>query len=144
MSLKIQEIKNKDIWEDFLMQCKEKTFLQSWNWAKFQETMNHKIWRLGIYENNVLSTASFVYKIKAKRGTFLFLPHGPVVKTNNIEQKTKYLEILLKELKNIAKKEKASFIRISPIWERTEQNLKIFKELGFKNAPIHMHPELTW
>ncbi|MBL7156515.1 MAG: peptidoglycan bridge formation glycyltransferase FemA/FemB family protein, partial [Candidatus Pacebacteria bacterium] len=33
---------------------------------------------------------------------------------------------------------------ISPIWERTEQNLKIFKELGFKNAPIHMHPELTW
>ena len=147
MSLKIQEIKNKDIWEDFLMQCKEKTFLQSWNWAEFQKNLGNKIWRVGVFSDNELVGTALIIKIVAKRGTFLFVPHGPGVALANkggSEIKHEILKTLLKELQNLAKKEKASFIRISPIWERTEQNLKIFKELGFKNAPIHMHPELTW
>jgi lipid II:glycine glycyltransferase (peptidoglycan interpeptide bridge formation enzyme) len=25
-----------------------------------------------------------------------------------------------------------------------EENIKIFKDLGFREAPIHMHPEITW
>ncbi|NOQ68380.1 peptidoglycan bridge formation glycyltransferase FemA/FemB family protein, partial [Patescibacteria group bacterium] len=48
-------------------------------------------------------------------------------------------------LKDLGKKERVGFVRISPILENTEENLEIFKQAGFKNAPIHMmHPELTW
>ncbi len=36
----IKEIKNKIQWEDFLKGCEEKTFLQSWNWGKFNEEIS--------------------------------------------------------------------------------------------------------
>lgn len=145
--MEIREIKDKNTWENFLFDCPEKTFLQSWNWAEFQKQVGNKIWRLGVFENNELIAVSFFYKIKARRGTFLFIPHAPAItlaKEHELGIKLEILKTLLKELKKLAKAEKASFIRIAPIWGRTEQNAKIFKELGFRNAPIHMHPELTW
>ena len=70
------------------------------------------------------------------------MPHGPSIENTSL--KSKILKVLLKELKSIAKKEKADFIRISPIWERTEENKKIFKDLDFRTGPIHIHPEVTW
>ncbi len=152
--MEVREIQNKEIWESFLLQCEEKTFLQSWNWGEFNRIMGNsakggsagggKIWRLGIYEGEQLISVALIIKIQAKRGTFLFLPHGPNIKRQEIRNKKQVLEMLLDELKETARKEKASFIRMSPIWEKNEENIGIFKELGFRDAPIHMHAELTW
>ena len=133
--IEIKEIKNKEIWENFLKECEEKTFLQSWNWGEFQKMMGNKIWRLGIFENSKLVNLILTIEIEAKRGTFLFIPHLV---------SGKYLQVLVNHLKALSREEKADFIRISPILERNEENIKIFKELGFRDAPIHMHPEVTW
>ena len=149
--IEIKEINNKKIWEDFLAECNEKTFLDSWNWGEFNKKMGNKIWRLGVFEmgdgklviENLLAVA-LVVKVEAKRGTFLFVPHGPNFKNQNLEFGIQNLGLLLEELKKIAEKEKASFIRIAPIWQKNEENIKIFKEFGFREAPIHIHPELTW
>jgi len=145
--LRIKEITQKEIWEDFLLGCKEKTFLDSWNWGEFQKKMGEKIWRLGVFESLTSGVKpliiALVIKIKAKRGSFLFVPHGPVIK-NGRGRVSSIFEILLEELKEIAKKENCSFIRIAPIWERNQENIKIFQDLGFRQAPIHMHPEITW
>ena len=46
-----REITDRKIWEDFLLRCEEKTFLQAWNWGEFQQRMGNKIWRLGTYED---------------------------------------------------------------------------------------------
>ncbi|PIS39983.1 MAG: hypothetical protein COT32_02205 [Candidatus Nealsonbacteria bacterium CG08_land_8_20_14_0_20_36_22] len=135
--MEIKEIKNKNVWEGFLLECEEKTFLDSWNWGEFQRLEGNKIWRLGVYDNNELVACALVIKIVAKRGTFLFLPHCPV-------GKSKTLGVLTNKLKEVAKKEKASFIRVAPIWEKNEENIKVFRDLGFRDAPIHMHPEVTW
>ncbi|MBU3964723.1 peptidoglycan bridge formation glycyltransferase FemA/FemB family protein [Patescibacteria group bacterium] len=143
----IKEIENKDIWENFLMESHEKSFLHSWNWAEFQKELGEKIWRLAIIENDVIQGLALIIKVSAKRGIFFLCPHGLIIKNLKSEDiifKTKILEILLDYLKDLAKKEKASFIRICPIWQRTDENIKIFKSLGFKNAPIHMHPENNW
>lgn len=153
MNLVIKEINNKDIWEKFLLNCKEKTFLDSWNWGEFQKKEGHRIWRIGIYKKNGIKSddsnligIALAIEIKAKRGTFLFIPHGPVMPKFPNYHTTKYdsLKILAEELKKIAKGRNVSFIRIAPIWQRNEENIKIFKNLGLKQAPIHMHPELTW
>ncbi len=149
--VEIKQITQKQIWESFLLQCDEKTFLDSWNWGEFQKKMGNKIWRLGIYENENLLSVVLVIKITAKRGSFLFLPHSPIVKNNGEQFSSNFggelfsvsLSIL-RELKKIARQENCSFIRIAPIWERNDENIKIFKDLGFRQAPIHMHPELTW
>lgn len=142
MSLEIKEIENKESWENFLAKCNEKTFLSSWNWGEFNRLLGNKIWRFGIFKKNLVGVA-LVIKISAKRGTFLFLPHGPNIIENG-KLKFEILNSLFKELKKLAKKENCSFIRIGPIWERKRENEEIFKNLGFKNAPIHIHPELTW
>lgn len=147
----IQEIKNKEIWEGFLKNIQKKTFLQSWNWGEFQKEMGEKIWRLGIYEkaSNLVSVA-LVIKVLARRGNFLLVPHGPIVRMQRLDNKKRndfkfgILKILAEKLKKIAKEEKVSFIRINPIWKKTEENIKTFKDLKFKDAPIHIHPEATW
>ena len=121
--MEIKEIRSKKIWEDFLLECKEKTFLQSFNWGEFQKMMGNEIWRLGIFENSELLGVAQIVKIEARRGKFLFLPHGPVtVKQQATSDKQQILEALLEELKEIAKQENCSFIRIAPILERNEKN----------------------
>ena len=137
----IKKIQNKGVWEGFLEKCKEKTFLQSWNWGEFQKMEGNKIWRLGVYDQNNLIATSLVIKIEARRGNFLFLPHGPVQLSGNKHQA---LKTLLEELKDIAQQEKVDFIRVSPVWEKNKENIEVFKKSGFKKAPIHMHPELSW
>jgi len=147
--MEVKEINNKEDWESFLSGCEEKTFLDSWNWGEFQKKESKawkgKIWRFGIYKKKEMVSLFLAVLIRAKRGTFLFVPHGPVLKKETgYEIKKDVLEALLKVLKELAKKEKAAFIRISPIWKRNEENKKVFKEAGFRKAPIHMHPETTW
>jgi len=139
--MEIREITNKSAWEEFLAECKEKTFLQSWNWGEFQEKMGNKIWRIGVYENENLLGVALISKIKARRGTFLLIQHGPVLAFN----KKDTLEFFVGELKKIGKKEKASFIRISPLWERNEENQNTFKNLGFRESPMHANAyEASW
>jgi len=128
--MEVREINNKETWESFLSKYQEKTFLDSWNWGEFQKQIEDKIWRLGIYEGE-LKAVALVVKVKAKRGTFLFVPHGPVGEKNALSYLVDYL-----------KKIDTHFIRIAPIWFK--DNTKLFKDLGFRDAPIHMHPELTW
>jgi len=143
--MEVKEIKNKEIWENFLLKCQEKTFLQSWNWGEFNEIMGRKSWRLGVYDNDKIIAVALVSKIGARRSTFLFVSHGPVIADNISEiDKKEILKLLLDRLLEIAKEEKAVFIRISPIWLRNEKNIKLFQDLKFRNAPIHMHPETTW
>jgi lipid II:glycine glycyltransferase (peptidoglycan interpeptide bridge formation enzyme) len=149
----IKEVADKNKWEDFLFDVEEKTFLQSWNWGEFQKMTGKKIYRLGVYEKNELIAVSLVVKIKAKRGTFLFLPHGPIINSlksqklnseQTLNNKFQILRTFLSKLKEIAKGENCSFIRIATLWERNKENERIFKGLGFRNSPIHQHPELTW
>ena len=127
------------------MECDEKTFLQSWNWGEFQKMMGNKIWRFGIYNNSGdLFSVVLIVKMVAKRGKFLLVPHGPNIKQQATSDKRQVLAILFDGLKKIAKEEKVDFIRINPILERNEENNRIFKDLGFRPAPIHMHPEASW
>src|SRR3989344_49306 len=169
--MEIREIENKEEWENFLQTCAEKSFLHSWSWGEFNRAMSSpstnfevgsvkdnnvteenpklvggkKIWRFGIYQGDNLMSVALVIKVSAMRGTFLFVPHGPVVSESlGIKDKKEILQLLLTEIENIVKEEKASFVRISPIWERTEENINIFKDSIAKEAPIHMHPEVTW
>ena len=144
--MEIKEIANKIEWENFLLQCAEKTFLQSWNWGEFNLMSGNKIWRFGIYSGRNLMGLALVLKVSARRGTFLFIPHGPVV-LDDLPQKDKkeILELLLLELENIAKEEKASFIRVSSLFMENVENQNIFIDLGFRNSPMHASAyEATW
>jgi len=134
--MEVKEIFEKNVWEDFLKKCEEKTFLHSWNWGEFNVLMGDKVWRFGVYDSELIGVA-LVIKVKARRGDFLFIPHGPVVS----RAKALVLKTLMNKLKALAVAEKVSHIRVAPV---TESGLIVFKKLGFRNAPTFIHPELTW
>ena len=129
-----QEVKNKEVWEGFLEKCQGKTFLQSWNWGEFQEGMGNKIWRFGILNEGELFSVALAVKVRAKRGTFLLVQHALDVS-----------ELLLNKLKEIAREEKCDFIRVAPLMERNDENKKLFRDLGFRESPMHANAyEATW
>ena len=140
--MEIKEIKSRDIWDKFHEENPTHSFLQSWNWGEFNEAMGHRVFRLGVFDGGELNGTALVIKIAARRGSFLFVPHGPVFENSKFEIRNS--EILISYLKNIAKAERCSFIRISPILQNTAENKKLFKKIGFRKAPIHMHAELMW
>ncbi|MSU60388.1 MAG: peptidoglycan bridge formation glycyltransferase FemA/FemB family protein [Candidatus Staskawiczbacteria bacterium] len=142
--MEVKKITNKQEWEDFVAQCTEKTFLQSWAWGDFHESLGNKVWRFGLHENDELISIALVVKISAKRGSFLLVPHGPVIKSDIHDTKLGVLKLLQETLKVLAEQEKADFIRISPIMKRSQEDVGLFKNLGFRQAPLHYHPESSW
>jgi len=144
--MEIKEIKEKEVWENFQKKVEEKTFLHSWAWGNFQKETEGKIWRFGFYKNSELISVALVVKIMAKRGKFLLIPHGPIVLNivNKRDFKFQIIDVLVCKLKEIAKKEKISFLRINSVFKRSKENIEIFEKAGFRNAPLHIHPEATW
>jgi len=143
--MNIKEIQNKDIWEDFLLGCEDRTFLSSWNWGEFNRMMGNKIWRLGVFDRNELVGLALVSKIMAKRGIFLLIQHSSVIIKHATDGKKQILGLLLEALKKIAKKENCSFIRINPLWESNQENQDILKSFGFREAPMHANSyEAAW
>jgi len=77
--------------------------------------------------------------VKARRGSYLFIPHWPLI---NWDFFSIFKEIL-PELKKLAKQNKCSFIRFNSSVQNTISNKDNFKKLGFINAPMHEHAEDT-
>ncbi len=138
--MEIKEIVNKSVWEKFVTSQQDYTFLQGWNWGEINKTSGEKLFRLGLYNQKKLIGVCQVFTISARRGKFLFIPHGPLF-TNPAPSQFKFLFDYLKKL---AKQEKVYFIRVSPWLESNDKNKAIFKKLGFRPAPIFMHAEETW
>ena len=104
------------------------TFLQSTEWGELQKKLEYKIFWIKSDHDQILSIF-----INSKRGRFLFVPHGPIINKD-----------LLNNLLIIAKKNNCAFIRYAPLINKTNDNQLLFSNLGFRRAPIHMHAEDVW
>lgn len=137
----VKEITEKKEWEGFLEKCSEKSFLGSWNWGDFQSFRGFKIWRLGLFNDSGLQSVALTVKIKARRGTYLLIQHGPVMLNPNIE----ILEEFIIELSKVGRKEGAAFIRMNPLWPKSEDNISFLKRIGLRESPMHANAyEATW
>jgi lipid II:glycine glycyltransferase (peptidoglycan interpeptide bridge formation enzyme) len=143
--MNIREITDKNEWEQFIEKCSQKSFLDSWNWGEFQVARGFKIWRLAIEDNLVLQAVALIVKIKARRGTYLLIQHGPVIERGDIETRSKLLKLFIEELEKIGEKEGASFVRMNPLFERTNENNELLKNVGLRASPMHANAyDATW
>jgi len=119
--VQIQENRRNE-WNQAIISSPYGNFLQSFEWGKFQKSLDRKIWRLAILEkiNNNLSSAyllTTIIKHNLPFGkSYLYCPRGPIVEKSKID----IIKLLLKEIKDIAKKEKAVFFRIEPPFLKKE------------------------
>lgn len=139
---KIKEITEQKMWSDFLDHTYKGfyPFFQSWEWGEVQKELGFSIDRLGLFHEEALVGIVLVIEIKAKRGQYLHLRHGPVV----LDVK-EYLPQLIDYAKKLAKERGAAFLRVSPLIDKTNTNVQLLTKLGGRPAPIHnMDAEICW
>lgn len=132
-------IENKKEWESFLDNHGEANFLHSWLWGEFHERLGKKVIRTGIFENEKIIGVLLSIVERSKRGKFLIVPGGPIVDWQN----KKLATFAFYEIKKIAKENNCIFARVRPQLISDDFSKNIFKEYGFRNAPTHLHAELT-
>ncbi len=135
----IKNIDSKKEWEDFLSNRPESNFLQSWYWGQFHSNLGSKIQRTGLYEGDKLKGVMLSIVEDAKRGRHLTVPGGPIIDWANIE----HVLAFVSEVKKIAITNDCVFVRIRPQLESSSFSKNLFKKIGFINAPMHLHAELT-
>ncbi len=119
--MEILEIKDRNIWNEFVVNQKPVQFLQSFEWGKFQESLKRKIWHLAILESNEILAVCLLVKNKLPLGkSYFYSPRGPSVayeatKIKNQKSKIKnIIECLIEKIKELAKKEGVIFWRFEP------------------------------
>ena len=132
-------IEDKKTWEDFLQKHEEANFLQSWYWGEFQKVLGRKIFRIGFLQNKKLAGVCFCYIETSKRGKFLVVPGGPILDWKNNELVRKFVSTI----EDLSRENRCIFVRIRPQLVDDAFSRKIFSDLGFKNAPMYLHAELT-
>lgn len=135
----VKEITNKKEWEGFLEKHPETNFLQSYQWGEFHEALGHTVIRSGFYADNKLAGVMLSAVETAKRGRYLTVPAGPII---NWQDKAVVKEFK-KEIVRIAKNNACSFVRVRPQIESNDFSKHLFKDIGFRSAPMHLHAELT-
>ncbi|PID70821.1 hypothetical protein CSB37_00180 [bacterium DOLZORAL124_38_8] len=117
-----------------------KTFHQSVNFGDFREAIREQIFYTGIYKNNDLIGVALIQKITTRVKTYLHCPHGPILDSTETDAWQNFLSFY----KNFGTKQKADFVRISPLLSKDTNAQPIFKKLNYRNAPIHLvNPEHT-
>jgi len=117
----------KNEWNQFVNQYGPRSgrFLHSWKWGEFQKSVNEKVERVVVEENNEwVAVAMMVEKNISLFGSYLYIPKGLIVK--NQEQFEEVLDTLLSERKN------PTFLRFEP--EQLPENLKAKKTIDVQPA----------
>lgn len=139
----IKEVNNKNQWEAFLRQEEilYYPFFQSWNWGEVQKRLGFRIVRFGVFDSSKLTGVCQVVDVKAKRGHYFHLRHGPVF----LKHDDSYFDFLIDYVKKYAKEQNASFLRVSPLILSTIFSKEFLKQHGAFNAPIHnMDAQVAW
>lgn len=133
--LQVKNITEKKIWEEFLTK-KEIAFyplFQSWNWGDVQKKLGFEVQRIGLYDNQQLVGICQIVVIKAKRGYYLHLRHGPTI----IPFTKQYFTAFMVYIIQLAGRLGVSFVRLSPLIGKDSSEYTFFQSREFVNSPMH-------
>jgi peptidoglycan pentaglycine glycine transferase (the first glycine) len=137
----IRKVVDANEWDSLVRQSPYSPMTQASDYGVFSESMGDKTFIIGAYEDGVLIGGALVIVIHARRGSYFYLPYGPL--TGSLERFDEILDGCTKYLKENAREHHVSFIRISPFIEKNEKHSEILRKAGFRKAPIHALAETT-
>ena len=124
-----------EIYKKFINEIKPLSFLQNFEWGEVEKRLNKKVYRFGVFLNeNIIGVLQLIGNF-AKRGNFLSIAHGPVLK----ESYKEYFEEVVKNLIIFIKRENKFknfiFLRANFLFEYDENTLNNLLRIGFKISP---------
>ncbi len=119
---------DKNQWDQFVIK-NNGSFLQSWQWGEFQESLNRKIWRI---QTDNLKALVIKYDLPLNKN-YLYCPMGLVTEDN--------IKSFLEEIKGIVQEEKSVFFKIEP--DRLPRSDLFEKGLTFKQSQKQIQPSKT-
>jgi lipid II:glycine glycyltransferase (peptidoglycan interpeptide bridge formation enzyme) len=131
--------KEEKIWDEFVIR-RSGSFLQSFGWGEFQESFGRKTrrlkgdknkWRMQIFEHSLPFGLSYFY-----------VPRGPIINVQKQDKSLEFLRDALEEVKKLAGKEKAVFIKIEPESFDVEL-LDVLEKQGFLSSSKTIQPART-
>lgn len=146
--MEFKEITDKEKWNSFVENFNRTSagvprsnFIQSYEWADFQEKNHNKAFRFAVTEGEEILGVALAVMIKAKRGKYLYIRNGPVIDWNNKE----LADFMIKNLKEFAVKNGLWFIRMSPLVEKESTEATYLKSLNHRENPMNDVDALdTW
>ncbi|MFA6171295.1 MAG: peptidoglycan bridge formation glycyltransferase FemA/FemB family protein [Patescibacteria group bacterium] len=108
--MKISNIAEQKAWNCFIAGNCPAEFLESWEWGEFQKEAGSKVIRLSAEnDKGAAACATFIKKKLFLGKSYFYCPRGPVSCGNKEAD-----GLLFHEIKKIAEKEKAIFLRFEP------------------------------
>lgn len=148
--MEITFIENKDQWNSYINAhaTPDGGFLQSWQWGEFQKSYGRPVFRMGVIENGEIIYGWQIIKMALPLGMSYFYAPRPISANYGLRiadyKLSKVVKDMLEKIKELAKKEKAVFIRvdatsiISPLVRGDEGGLKNY---GFKKTNLSIQPQ---
>jgi peptidoglycan pentaglycine glycine transferase (the first glycine) len=107
--LEVKQINDKKNWNNFLLNQPTQTgiFLQSAEWLDFQEAMGHKIYRLGLTDEqkNLATICGIIQNTLPLGKKYLYIPRGPIGDP----------KMIIDEVKKMAERESEIFLKVEPL-----------------------------
>jgi lipid II:glycine glycyltransferase (peptidoglycan interpeptide bridge formation enzyme) len=134
------EVNNIDKWNSYLGKCKRNSFLQTWEWGEFQESLDRDIKRLAISLNNKFLGVSLCVIQKTKFEKFVYCPRGPLLAKDDIQTYTQVLGVL----KEYWSKKGVGSIKVDPAFVAGTDIARVPDQLGFKHSVNFVQSEHNW
>ncbi len=139
--IQVKPIENQKMWDEFVRTIPFSPMTQAVEYGNFYSSMSEESFIIGAYREKTLVGGALVIAIHAKRGSYFYLPYGPLSRTE--DEFGEILQSVTAYLKEKAPEYAVSCIRMSPFVENNEKNQAICKSVGFRKAPIHALAETT-
>ncbi|MDB5163472.1 MAG: hypothetical protein JWS12_89 [Candidatus Saccharibacteria bacterium] len=137
--ISVKPVEEQNSWEAFMAKHPEANFLHSWYWGEFHARLGKVVERRGFYNGSQLVGVLLAVVEPAKRGRHMVVPGGPIIDWNN----KALVNAWVREVRAIAKQHNCLFVRVRPQLLDTKENRRLFQELGFNEAPMHVTADLT-
>lgn len=139
--MRIDTISNRGEWDRFWESHAPHALFQTWAWGEVVKRQSIPLIRFGLYDGSRLIGIFQIVIVRARRGTYVHVRHGPVI----IGTDPEVWECIITFLQNFAKGQRASFIRMSPPFEDTQPYRKLLSSFRMMPAAVHeVDAERCW
>lgn len=116
--------------DNFVAGQEHAQFLQSWSWGEFNQSLNHEVWRYGVFLNNeIIASVNLIEMTVGFKKSYLYCPRGPIIKNGlSAEQKTEILKLILSKARDLTIQTKTAeeiFFRLEPTFPLQTSNIQL-------------------